>query len=172
MSKKIMALVCAAALLCGVLVLLPACGRQEAAVIETGAEGERLFFISLSYPYLDHYSIEVTNRGYLTTARGTGEDQVQTTVLLSGRTFSRLCKKLERLDFSSPPKTEAHDIGDVALYFSKTNQEVYFCYGYSMEHRKTDKPFVAFVKAVIKHSPSPAVNFEGKPIRPYCFFLW
>jgi|GEM_PF-6710871 len=176
--KKITSFVCAAALLCGVLALLPACGRQEATEIETGAEGECLFSISLSYPYLDNYNIEVTDCGYLTTVRGTGEKKVQKTVLLSERTFSRIRRMLERLDFASPPQTEMTDVGDVDLYLNKTNQRAYFTYGYVTNHRKTDKPFVDFTKAVIALSPIPVLNLYGKPVRPFriprlfFFIIW
>ena len=167
-KRRISLYVCAIGFLFSVFVLLLlGNNQQEATEVETGAEGEQFFLISLSFPYIDNYSIELTDSGYLTTARNGGGEKVQKTVLLSDRTFSKICKKLEQLDFLSPPKTEAFDVGDVALRLSKTNQTVYFCYGYSANHRKTDKPFVSFVESIVNLSPIPIINFAGKPIRPF-----
>jgi len=146
--------------------LLSGCNHHETEDKEISPEGEQFIRINLSYPFGSTVTINITDEGYLTTI-ARSEEEIQKTVLLGARSFASICRHLERLDFSSPPKTRAADVWEVEL--STGDQIVYFSYGYVLSHWKTDRPFINFTKTIIDLSPLPITNPWGAPIKS--FFL-
>jgi len=162
MKRKVLSVL---ALFNSFLFMFSGCKQQVIENYEAAEDDKQLVQISLAYPY-SGYNIQITENGYLTTHASENGEKVQQTVLLSASAFAKVCRKLERLDFSSKPQTDANGWWDVGLRFYSGNRSAYFPYGYLLRYWKTDKPFVDFVTTIIKLSPIPVINERGKRVRP------